>query len=100
MDEEIESKSKLHNNNVQVKSEPNIYEMEILTGTESQTSDMSVKVDIGSHETAKSFQNVGVSIKEELMTDGPRGHYSYYVTEGIDQSSDHQSHGVYRPRQF
>ena len=53
MTEEIDSKSNLHTNYVQFKSEPNVYEMKILTVTESQNSDRSV--DIESLATAKSF---------------------------------------------
>ena len=85
MDGEIDTKNDLHNNYVQVKSEPNVYEMKILMGTDSKTIDGSV--DTESRETTKSFQNLDVLIKEEPGTYDTRGLYSSTVTEGIDHQS-------------
>ena len=88
MTEEIDSKSNLRNNYEQFKIEPNVYEMKILSVTESQNSDK--LVDIESLETAKSSQNVDVQIKEEPGTYDSRGHYSWNVTEDKVQSPDYK----------
>ena len=93
MDEKIGAKNNLHNNYVQIKSKPNASEMRMLKGIDNQASNLvgDYTCDIEPRETSHSFQNVDVPIKEEPGTYDTRGHYSYYETEGIDQSSGHQS---------
>ena len=103
MDEEIDTENNVQFKRVQIKSEPSIYKMStvgISTGTvscerypDNQANDGSgdYKYDIESQETAETFQNVDIQIKDEPNAYDTCGHYSWKVNETRDQSSDNQS---------
>ena len=105
MDGEIETENNVHYNSVQIKVEPNIYDVsttDTCPGTELsekcpdiRTSDIlpvqCFKSDIKSSETVKNINDVEIQMNQERNIDDITCPYSRDVTEGEGQSSDQQN---------